>query len=102
MSAKRIAEIKARVVVASDEPWVASGGNAPDSEEFASYINTPSYSAMTELTFDDATFAAHARADVPWLLAQLEEARRLARMFLDIDISGTDWCEYDAKLKAWE
>lgn len=82
--AERIAEIEARTLAATPGPWTeekpAGGpvfGFAPGmivaatGPKQAIYANPPggSYPA------NDRRFIAHARADVPWLLAQLRSAQ---------------------------
>ncbi|MFE0039379.1 hypothetical protein [Streptomyces sp. NPDC059015] len=73
--ADRLAEIAARAEAASTGPWMSDGAeiySAPNG-----YIDTEQWVAET-LNLDNekaskanAAFIAHARADVPWLLAEI-------------------------------
>ncbi|MFE3657220.1 hypothetical protein [Streptomyces sp. NPDC059165] len=69
--ADRLAEIAAREAAATEGPWTVCDNYSdvlgPDGDQLASYWNPTAEDSNGE-------FIAHARADVPWLLA---EVRRL-------------------------
>lgn len=70
MSDERLAEIKARESKATPGPWTAS--------RFGWVDHVP-HASMNRTAFDrveDADFIAHAREDIPYLLAELERSQR--------------------------
>lgn len=75
-----LTEIEVRAEKASHGPWVSTRdqvntGNKYNPPEW--YIAMPShFGDSTCLDIDDAAFIAHARTDVPRLVAELREARK--------------------------
>lgn len=81
---ERLAEIEARVNAATDGPWRVRGRDERHGPPHV-VAGTPSALRATvadyktnvaDYTFQtDAEFIAHAREDIPWLLAQLASVR---------------------------
>jgi len=77
----RIAEIRAREAAATEGPWEAKGTT---SDDWYPRVIGPIFDAIADLDIEsecaaaDAEFIAAARADVPWLLAEIDrlEAER--------------------------
>lgn len=80
MDEKRLAEIRARVEAATPGPWKGDTGQHPP---YPQVVRAPvPVNAMTDVVATvtrfqgDQAFIAHARTDVPDLLAEVERLRR--------------------------
>lgn len=75
-----LAEIRARVKAASDEPWFAEERDLDGPYNLTTVYNvfhngdTPDRGLVAEAAYDNADFIAHARADVPVMAAALTAA----------------------------
>ena len=75
---KRLEEIKTRCEAATEGPWVLfdngfKSGVAAKDDDFPSICGGPLYEGYMSIGHPDTIFISHARADIPWLLAKLEE-----------------------------
>ena len=82
MSDERLEQIHARAAAATPGPWEAwDTGDPPAEDEAQAWIVTPGSLHLATLYAGDpsanATFAAHAREDIPALLAEVERLRSI-------------------------
>lgn len=83
MTPEELAEIRARAEAATPGPWVVESGNWTGGEPWHQYrpavpVKGRMFGGEPLTTEEDAEFCAHARTDVPRLLAAYEEATRTA------------------------
>lgn len=98
----RLAEIEARVKAATEGPW--EYGKRPDGSVWLSTGNPERgqhYQGDWEGFDADAAFIAHARTDVPYLLA---EVKRLREALEDARDMVADWAAYASEYyqKKWK
>ena len=72
---KRLGEIRERVEKATDGPWSVKGSQ-DSSGEWNSYFMPSGWYIADYVPEEDIEFIINARTDIPFLLAQLEAARR--------------------------
>lgn len=82
MSDERLEQVRARAAAATPGPWEAwDTGDPPAEDEARAWIVTPGSLHLATLYAGDpsanATFAAHAREDIPALLAEVERLRSI-------------------------
>lgn len=82
MTEKELAEIRERVEAASAGPWTAAYG--PEEDRLTVIAHTPpqGHRAVAKTDVEaaaDARFIAHARSDVPALLAEIERLKAEAK-----------------------
>lgn len=74
----RAAQIRARAEAATDGPWESDSADpsiwSPDVIVIGNYTRADDYNsaAWEDATEADREFIAHARSDIPWLLAEVE------------------------------
>jgi hypothetical protein len=93
---KRLVAIRERVEAATDGPWrVTTDGDDPPGDYGDSDAEHGWIEPHGAYTADRATneFIAHAREDVPWLLAEVE---RLTRALDDLHGEASRWVYLDA------
>lgn len=84
MSDERLEQIKARAAAATPGPWEAwDTGDPPAEDEARAWIVTPASLHLATLYAGDpsanATFAAHAREDIPALLNEIDRLHEEVR-----------------------
>ncbi|MGA4875934.1 hypothetical protein [Streptomyces lydicamycinicus] len=82
MADDRLTEIAARAAAATPGPWTNYGTDLYRSSATGGFRLMDLLGSLTpeadNQSFRNASFVAAAREDVPWLLAQLEQARAIA------------------------
>jgi hypothetical protein len=90
---ERLAEIEARVEAATEGPW-KQGNDAPRSSfgvwsgPLGLVCSTDSSSSDAPQAQANASFLAHARSDIPWLLERVKELREALERCCD----ENDYC----------
>ena len=104
-----LARMKAYAKVATPGPWKFT--YCSDADGGYGHVEIIPWSCITLRSLSDAEFIAHARTDVPWLIAVID-ALRAERNFLAGYISGTpgwtdkhpeevlDWARAEAQKEA--
>ena len=92
----RLAEIRARVEAASNEPWLAEDRNLDEPWSTTVVYNvfhngdTPDRDLVAEAAYDNAEFIAASRADIPWLLGQVELRDKALEAVMDLHAADED------------
>lgn len=103
MTQERLDEIEAREAKATEGPWGVDGpAQCGPGDSLAVYhVEDGGTVAYVQPSWDDAEFIAHARTDIPALLAEVERLRALitvddamvergARAYYDRSVKGLD------------
>lgn len=86
-AAKRIAEIKARAEAATPGEWQHQDDMYWGAVREAGHQLFAHSRDIAEAQIkNDCRFVAHARTDIPWLLARLERAEQLLRLVHESDL----------------
>ena len=80
MMMDRLDDIRARVAKASDGPWENDGDSEDNrggliNKDYSLTVGDGCMAACAKMSFADAEFAAHAREDIPWLIAEVKRLR---------------------------
>lgn len=79
----RLDEIKARLAAATAGPWTIFGSELYE-DEFAVMHSEGRNCVADGVLRRDAEFIAHARADIEWLIGELEQARNRAQAHCEL------------------
>ena len=88
----RLAEIRARVEAATEGPWEWLAHTTVDGDKWAVFHgeSTPALAMNNDGWAPDAEFIAHARTDLPALLAAVEAVMKRHRK-----MPVYEWCSFD-------
>lgn len=99
----RLAEIRARVEAATEGPWEWVARTTVDGDKWAVFQgeSTSALAGNNDGWAPDAEFIAASRADVPWLLGQVELRDKAleAVMKLHRKTPVCEWCSFDRPSK---
>ncbi|MFJ7782230.1 hypothetical protein ACIQY8_05880 [Streptomyces albidoflavus] len=107
LSPEYLAEIAARTEAATAGPWCTDGAEIYQGDEYVSYafwVGETCRADEADGGTVDAAFIAHARTDVPALLAEVERLRAALSSATDViaarDDEIGDWSAKNARLRA--
>lgn len=107
MSPEYLAEIAARAEAATAGPWCTDGAEIYQGDEYVAYafwVGETCRADEADGGLLDAAFIAHARTDVPALLAEVERLRAALNSATDViaarDDEIGDWSAKNAALRA--